>query len=266
MVKKLFKHECIYYIRSLAIFLPWVLFLGILTRITRELDNGSTFSALARGSSTVVFIFATFAIVIFSLFLGIIRFYKNMYSAEGYLTFSLPITNLQHMIVKLTVASLALLASLVTVALSVVIAFWGEAFQYLLLPVIGLYQTASLFEAILVTLEWVVALLLFLASAFLLFYACISIGQLAKKNKILLSIGVYYINNIITEVLTTILLILFGIFSSSDLFAAFDTWLETNPFAIFHIFPLVIIILSAGLSLIYFLITYRIMNKKLNLE
>ena len=50
--------------------------------------------------------------------LGVIRFYKNLFTKEGYLTFTLPVTSTQHILVKSTTAVLVQIVSIIAIMLS----------------------------------------------------------------------------------------------------------------------------------------------------
>ena len=106
MVKKLFKHEFVYYLRSLLIYLPVVLVIGGLSRLMVCFESESGIYSLLLGSTLLMLYFGTLACVIITFILSIVRFYKNMFSAEGYLTLTLPVSKTTHLFVKLTTAVL----------------------------------------------------------------------------------------------------------------------------------------------------------------
>ena len=92
MVKKLLKHEFIYYFRTFALFLPIVLVIAAMTRVFRLFENSdSVIASIAVGSSALMLFVACWALLVLSVIVAVVRFYKNMYSAEGYLTFTLPV-------------------------------------------------------------------------------------------------------------------------------------------------------------------------------
>jgi len=104
MVKKLLKHEFIYYIRTFILFIPIVLVLAAMTRVFwffNDYDNIA--DDIAFTSSVALLIVVCAALLILSTVICIVRFYKNMFTSEGYLTFTLPITNAEHIFVKLFV-------------------------------------------------------------------------------------------------------------------------------------------------------------------
>jgi hypothetical protein len=270
MVKKLFRHELNHYFRSFWLFLPIVLAVGVMTRIFRFLDNGSFLTEIAIFSSSAMLFVSCSALMILSTAVAIIRFYKNMYSAEGYLTFTLPVTNTQHIFVKMISAMLFQSVCLVTVILSVLIAGSGGALLELFQIFGGaIGELASLVgtpNLIAYALEFLLVVLLAAASNLLLFYACITIGQLAKKNRILLAIGAYFIYYVASQILSTIFTIIFVVLSTTSALNGILEFVLCFPVLSIHLYLVGMLLFSGALAAVFWLVTQRIMTKKLNLE
>ena len=98
MVKKLLKQEYKYYIRTLIFILPAVLLLGISVRILQFFETDHYVYWLLFGGAFLIFTVGSCAALIATEVLAVVRFYKNMYSSEGYLTFTLPVSTHQHLI------------------------------------------------------------------------------------------------------------------------------------------------------------------------
>ncbi len=269
MVKKLIKYEFIYYIRQLAIFLPIMLVIGIVTRIVGLIDNDSTLTDMAVASSYLMLFMGAFALCLYPTLQGINRFHKNMYSAEGYLTFTLPVTNAQHIFVKLLASVTASLACFFTVALSVLIAVPSAVSRFFneLGELLGaIADSAGAVNLSFYIVELLILAILSLASAPLLYYTCITIGQTAKKNRTLMAFGVYFIFYIISQVLGTAALMIITLLGESGALRGIVIFIENNAAAFFHILFWVLILISfAWAALCYFLNLY-FMNRKLNLE
>ncbi len=270
MVKKLLKHEFAYYFRTLGPFLPILLVIGLVSKGFELIHNGSVYTSIPLYSSYIVLYIGAFALSILTTVIGIVRFYKNLYAAEGYLTLTLPVTHHQHIWVKL-LANLTFNAlSLVVVALSVGIAFFGK-------PLFEFFRACGSFFAdyfhaipdvhdVLFLLEFSILLLLSLASTPLLYYACITIGQTAKKNRILLAIGVYFIHYMIVQAISAAGSIFFVFLASAGAFKWILQLFEPCPFALVHIILIFGIIISGAVAALYYFVTHYFMNKKLNLE
>ena len=118
--------------------------------------------------------------------------------------------------------------------------------------------------------EGVVMLLVATACSFLRIYFCISIGQLVNRKKILLAFGVLFGLYILGQILATILIILgptlvnIGVIRTvlQDLF----DWAAEHRIAAIHIASLLTLFAQSVLAFVYFLVTERIMTKRLNLS
>ena len=270
MVKKLLKHEFMYYFRTFGMFLPIVLAIGVVTRIFILVGNGSVISDLAIGSSVLMLVVACVALVILSYVVSIVRFYKNMYSSEGYLTFTLPVTNAQHIFVKLLAAIVCEAICVVTVIAAVAIAISGEPLAELvrelgnaLREFFYLYGAGN---AIVFIIEAIVLFILSAVSGTLLYYACITVGQMAKKNRILMAFGAYFVYYVATQMLSTAFVIIIMILETSGALDAIEAWLSANSVIAIHIYLCGAIVIGTALAAAYWLVTQHIMTKKLNLE
>lgn len=137
MVKKLLKQEYKYYIRTLIFVYPAVLLLGVSTRVIQFFEVNHPLYYLAFVGVMLIFIIGSAAAAIATEVLGVVRFYKNMYSSEGYLTFTLPVNNHEHLISKLIAHASCSIISLLVVLVSWIIAFAGTEFSSLIVAELG---------------------------------------------------------------------------------------------------------------------------------
>ena len=270
MVKKLLKYEFIYYARSIGLFLPIVPVIGLMTRVFRFFDNGNILTGIALGSSALFLVVACIALIMMSTVIGIIRFYKNLYSAEGYLTFTLPVTNAQHIFVKLFVSLVCQTVCLLTVVLSAVIALSGKPLSDLILTLkfagVAFPLPHGKVHMALFCLEFALYMLVSAVSGMLLYYACITIGQTAKKNRILMAVVTYFIYYAISQVIGTVFSMVVMVFSLSGSLGDIMVWIERNPVPILHVFLFLAILTSAAFGAVCWVVTQRIMSRRLNLE
>ena len=126
MVKKLIKHEIDYYFRTLIIFLPMILVFGIVTAIVglfegKEIIDSIIYIIVVSSSMVMLYVSSIVCLVLTGI-LSVTRFYKNLFTQEGYLTLSLPITYKQHILVKLLVAIICEILTAVVVVVAWLIA------------------------------------------------------------------------------------------------------------------------------------------------
>ncbi len=270
MVKKLIKHEFIYYLRTMGICLPIVLVIGAMTRVFRFFDNGNIVNDIVIGSSTLILVVACIALILLSTVAGVVRFYKNMYSAEGYLTFTLPVTNAQHIFVKLLAATVCQAACILTVIAAGSIALsgklFGEVFILIVVLIEKLFLACGTANAIGFMIEIFLLFALSTVSGFLLYYACITVGQTAKKNRVLSAVGAYFIYYIATQVVSTAFTVIFTVLAAAGALDGVAIWFVSNLIAGIHIVLCATIVISAAVTAAFWLVTQTIMSKKLNLE
>lgn len=269
MVRKLYKHEMLYYVRSL---LPVYIVLAGVAAVGRFIgffESETTAYSIMRGSSIFVFILAILATLGLGFVFVIVRFYKNIFSGEGYLTLTLPVTPGCHLLVKVTSAVVANVASVIVSLFAICLFMAGDKLNELVMEIVYIIeQAAGALEGQLLfyVLEMIPIMLMALTNSILLFYMCISLGQLFRKNRILAAVGVYFGLYVFKQILSTILTVVFAVFA--------DTWFE-NMFSNFHTLDYlsavhmvlgVEFVWSILVALVYFSISKFVLTKKLNLE
>ena len=270
MVKKLIKHEVIYYSRTLGFTLPIIMVMGLMTRVFLAFaENDNVVTNTIAYSSVAMLAMGCMAAVILAVVISVVRFYKNMYTAEGYLSFTLPVTNHQHILVKLGAAVACQIVTLLAIVIAVAIASWEvvagfNIFNVLTFEIFSAYVGEA--NAVLYIIEGVLLVLISFIFTTLLYYACITIGQTAKKNRILMAVATYFIYYVITQVIGTVFSIVFMILSMSGALDYPLMWLTERPTVLAHIFMCGFIVVYAALSVVFYVVTHRIMTKKLNLE
>lgn len=223
-----------------------------------------------------VFIAYTLAITAFSIFIQIyfaIRFYKNLYTDEGYLMHTLPVKPWMLIASKTVIATLWIyLSTLLTV---------GSCFLVIrtALPKIGYIEPAaadefrtylsaffmpdSPFALFLLAVPFTLV-----SSAFsvLLIYAASSLGQLFARHKVMASIMCYFgLNALVSTVSMIVLLPMMGglVITKADVLAQ-------DPAALFSSAMWGTLTASAAVSVICgmasFLLSEHIMRRSLNLD
>lgn len=271
MVRKLLKHEMNAFTRSMLPMEVILLGIAVLTRFIQIFETESSAYNIVRTSAIIAFVISIVVCLIMSVAVSIRRFYTNMFTSEGYLTMTLPVTAEQHIFAKLLVSIASLLITLLTVTVSVCIATLGDVLAEVCKAVgyifgewydaLGGHLIGYIFEIILLAL-------VAMASQYLLFYACISIGQTARKNRVLAAFGVYFAYYIVTQILGTILIIVVAANPQwlSDMARSMFEWAEKHQFAAFHILFLGITAFNAVMSGLWFLVSRYIIKNRLNLE
>jgi hypothetical protein len=126
MVKKLFKHEFLAYMRALLPMHLIMLGIAALTRFVYIFEEDSTMFNIIGTSSVIALVVSCLVCLVLSGVNIITRFYKNMFTHEGYLSFTLPVTVEQHIFVKLVTGVAIIFANILFIIVGVCIATAGE--------------------------------------------------------------------------------------------------------------------------------------------
>ena len=274
MVRKLLKHEAIYYSRTFFILEAIIFGLAIFTRLMLFFEFDSIIFYILMGSSYFLFGLASIVCLAMTTVIGVFRFYKNLFSNEGYLSFTLPVSVNQHLFVKLVSVTVYSILIAISVFLGFLITVSGDITNETFKAIAYLWEHYShyitnelILHAILFIIEFLILSVLSIISNFLLYYTCIAIGQTAKKNRILMAVLCYFAYATITEILSTIFSIITSVLEiNNGITEKIGNFISSHPYAFFHIVFLSSIAFSIIFILVTFLITRHIMSKKLNLE
>jgi len=269
MVKKLFKHEIFAYVRTLSPLYAVLIGIALMARILQLFENSSTAYKIINGSSIFVYVIAIIICILLTLVFGVVRFYKNLFTGEGYLSFTLPVTPAQHITVKLVTSVMFQLISIITVLISVAVITAGDVFTEALKAIDYLWKmgTTTLGNHLpWYAVELIIAIITALFCEYLLFYTCISVGQLFHKNRIIAAIGVYFGYYVAVQIVEVIILVL-GI--ALKAYLPYEELLQLigkHPHTSAHIIICGITVFYLVLTFIYFVITNNVIRKRLNLE
>ena len=201
------------------------------------------------------YVFAILALIVAAWALGVSRFYKTLFTGEGYMTLSLPVSPMKVVWAKLLSSLIAMFAALVVSVLSLLIFFIGVDSQ--IVPILGNELAISFemwFESIAAApLQFVEEVILFILSipvSLLLLYDCICLGQLFTNHRKLMTflivLGLYFVGEILS--ITALTPVLDAAFEVSEHLCL---WIE--------------ILLVAALDVGSFLLVRYILKEKVNL-
>ncbi len=251
MLGKLLKHE---FKATGPIFLLSyivVLALGGLGFLLVRLDMAVSLPDWVTVSAIMIYAFILGALLILTVVMNVVRFYRNLLSSEGYLMFTLPVKPITLVWSKLIVAAIWNVLSVVVIAASVffVVLAVPDAWSTLL------RLWAEINWAAIPASYIVQAILMAIAmpfSAVLSYYVCMAIGQLFTKYRVAAAVVAYIALSVVTEIISVIVGIVMtvpAIISSSDIGISF--W------------PSVVMVWA--LNIAYFIVTWKLLDKKLNL-
>lgn len=281
MLKKLLKYDMKSMVRmlvplSLAVMGTTVAGTASL-RIMQNVNTGTSTSWILTSTLMIVFISTILALIAFSIFSQILimyRYYTNLFTDEGYLTFTLPVKTTSILTSKVINAMIWSAYSLLIIffCIFIYVAFGtaegshlinSEIFRELKDGIRILTETYSAGIIVKYIIEFLVFLFVSLLYGTISIYLALTIGSIiAKKHKILAAIGIYYGINMIMSLFITIIN---SILSFSNVYQ-FDYFANIAADKVFDI----AFYINAGSFLIFsvisYLITRQLLKNKLNLS
>ncbi len=223
---------------------------------------------------TIIFAFiGIVAFPIFSYIMLYVRFYKNFFTDEGYLTFTLPVKRSQLLNSKLITSVLIMFCSAAVVFFDITFLLAlaaGKSFHSDLLTPLSqelsrLFTLMSGLDYLYLCIAFIEVLLIIVlltALSTLFIFACITFGAIiTKKAKVITAIGVYYVSNgVITGFMQ--LVYLFGITALADKLSYLPENI-TNTAII--IVLLAVVMLIALICMLLYALNYFMIDRKLNL-
>jgi hypothetical protein len=258
MVSKLLKHDLKSVLRIIVPMQAILLIISIFTKCVNLIpfENDAVFAVqLALNSSYYI----SLAISVILTFITIIvRFYRNMFTHEGYLTFTLPAIANQHLISKILMSIIATLVSVIMILLSLLIVYYEKNFILGNIRILLIYLN-RLSEKIL-AVEIIMLIIITAITSYIFIYACICLGQRANKHRIIAAVAIYYGFQFVVQFLFVAILSITTITEFLEKIVEF--LYEISPHAI--VIPLIFINLAVGF--VFYLVCHNSISKHLNLE
>ncbi len=283
MLRKLIKYD----MRYIARIVPWVylaaLGMSLLMCLLIFLTSIKDVFGIVLGVTAIPFILVLSAISISGFIMIAIRIYKNLYSDEGYLTFTLPATVDQQILSKVFSGALwefiGMVVALITLALPLVTAYCSFSNKIgpldLLIDRIGYFIRTFLGDgygditgklAVLLVLFAVYLVIAIFANPITLLLS-FSIGQFTKKNRVLAAIGSYFGITFALSFITTILQLIFEVVFAVDFANAGAT---DTAYVVYMLNSYIsMFIMQIVIFAVFYIVSYftvkKIMRDKLNL-
>ena len=272
MVKKLLKYEFAAMLRKILPLALIVLGTALLNRIIQffESDN-STYQVLFWSSAVLLFI-SCVVLLVGTLWITVSRFYKNIYTSEGYLTLSLPVTADQHLFTKLLTAVCCSLISILVCFAGAALAMAGDVLVEVFKTWRFLFRQAVMFAGkgniAFYSVEFIILWFVSSIKTILILYACVSLGQLGKKNKNrpARAVGFFFIYYFAVQTLATIAMIIFAALGVSGVLDRIMEWVSLHSEATTHLMLCFAVLWGIGFSVLYYWVNRHVLTKKLNLE
>ena len=200
------------------------------------------------------------------------RYYKNFFTDEGYLTFTLPVKRIDLLNSKILSAFITNAATSAVIALDVAIIFSiGVDPKILLHAFDGINDLAGILfgngaeripSVILYPITAIALAMLTSLFSILAIFACITFASvITKKNKVLAAIGIYYLGSGILSVAGQVL----AIFGAAAIAGLSEIISKDLIWVIILLGLWLAVAFIAIICLLLYLAIYRMLDKKLNL-
>lgn len=263
MLKKLLKYDLWWTYKLLIIFYVLALMFSILSRLCGLVPNSVLFSILQSISAGFA-ISMMISSVINCLMRSWVRFTKNIYKDESYLTHTLPVSKNKLYVSKVLSSIICLVTSVIVIIICLFICYYSKdnmvAIKNMLELAAGTYDTTVI--KLLLVLFFV--LLLEIIFIILIGYVGIIIGHRSNYNKMAKSVVMGVILYIATQMVTLLLVFIFGLFNT-NVMNVINTTDIINIDAIKLILFLGIFIYVVYI-IIYFLTGKKLLEKGVNVD
>lgn len=277
MLKKLFRHEwrdCWKTVGIINLIVLVFSFGGTLffNKNMFEMANNNQYVAIALVLYIMLYFAAIMALALSTGFYFYYRFYKNMYTDEGYLMHTLPVNPHELIWSKAFVALLWQIISGLVMAFSIINFFdcimrmdnlyyensaWVEIFKG-----IGWFF-ANEMKAYMIPLAIIFIMYALIAPFFSIFmgYTAISLGQCTKKHKVMAAVGIYFGLMTLLQTVSSFASVPLTLFIDSV-----DVNSEQDMIMFMTLMFAVMLLIIIGATALFYFLTYHVMKNKLNLE
>lgn len=219
----------------------------------------SLISSIAITASLVLFLIT--AINLCTWLLITFRFYRNLFGREGYLSWTLPVSGLQHLWAKIISGYIFMFADVFLLSAGILILVTGKnitdaysAVAPALTKELGM--SLSGFSA------WMFLFTVFSCiSTVIMTYFCIAVGQLFPGHRILCAVAAYFITTFIVQILAFVPMTALGLLPGYDLFGSQPGSVADYVFAALSIS----LVLMGIVTVIQYITTHIILKNKVNL-
>lgn len=260
MLGKLIKHEFKATTKIFLLFYAALAVFTILGRIMLNLDVFDDQFAILGGILTFFYVMFMIVMLIGTFIFLIIRYFRNMYSDEGYLMFTLPVKPSQLLASKLIVAVFwQLLNGLITILAVLVLVVNDEIFQSIRMGIpvaVNEFEAAMGMDGRLFIFYMVIGVILSVIYQILIIYTSINIGQTFGKHRIIGAVVSWMAITTVLQIASQIFVTLFGIYAMD----------EARILEFYKILLPVGLLVSVLLCAAFYFISSFIVSRRVNLE
>ena len=199
-----------------------------------------------------------------------VRFYQNLFSDEGYLTFTLPVRRrdiLNSKIISGLLVNILTIILLFAEIFVIIIIGLDQPTLYVMSESIGMFLRGTLellgaWSAVYI-IEALIGILFLLTAGYLLTLICITFAAVvAKKHKVIAAIGFYYITNAVISFVSQIGIML----GSISLAGILEKLPDSSHYAVISLMALSLVLCIGAIAFTLYSVEHYLLDRKLNLS
>jgi len=266
MLTKLLKYDLKWIYKVVGIFYVLALIFSLIARIYSLLDNSLLFSILYNISSSAC-IAMLISTLINTLMRSWVRFVRNIYKDESYLTHTLPVEKKTIYLSKVLASIIAIFTTTLVLLLCLFICYYSKDNLMALKYILNL--TANTYDTTVINLLLVIAIVFFLEIVYILLvgYVGIIVGHRKNNNRMARSVIFGLFLYLLTQGATLLILFIVSLFNKDimDIISVINSTTVINVSSI-----KTVILIGIGIyviyNIIYYLIGKRLLEKGVNVD
>lgn len=200
------------------------------------------------------------ALSIFTQMQVAFRFYRNLFSKEGYLSWTLPVSAPQHLWAKIISGYILMAADLIIVSAGILFLVTGDNVTTAYSMIASDVENELGFSlGSFAVIVFVVSLISCLYTVIMLYFS-VMVGQLFPSHRVLGAIAAYFITSFVIQIISVVLMLLLGHFPGYENYESMQD-VANYTLQILYVSLILTLILAAA----QYIATHYIIKKKVNL-
>lgn len=263
MLRKLLKYDLKWVYKLILVFYILAFIFSLIGRLFALIDNSLVFNVISQicfGTAISMMVSS----LINSLMRNWVRFVRNLYKDESYLTHTLPIPKKTIYLSKALTSIISIFTSVIVILLCLFICYYSKENMEILKSVLEI--AAQTYNTTVIKLLLLISLVIFLEIIFIVFigYVGIIIGHRSNKNKMVKSVIAAIVLYFTTQGITLISIFIYGLFNP-DIMNLINTTKVVSVGSIKNLM-FVAIILYTMFNLFYYFLGRKILEKGVNVD
>ena len=201
------------------------------------------------------------ALMIFTEMQVAFRFYRSLFSKEGYLSWTLPVSGPQHLWAKIISGYILMAADLIIIAAGILLLVTGNNVTTAYSMIADDLTNELGFSLGTFALILFITCLVSAVCSVVMIYFSVVIGQLFPSHRVLGAIAAYFITSTVIQIISVILMVVFGCFPGYDIYALQGSAMTDYFLKLIAISSVLMLVITIA----QYIAAHYIMKKKINL-